>query len=98
VNIRSDREGPAKFTLGSNDGVKIWVNHKLVHHNHRHRNSYRETDIIMIDLKKGDNPCLVKIEHTGGKWNFYLHPWRKGDPPVSMIGGMQVAAPYYVAP
>lgn len=98
MNIRSDREGPAKFTLGSNDGVKIWVNHKLVHHNHRHRNSYRETDIIMIDLKKGDNPCLVKIEHTGGKWNFYLHPWRKGDPPVSMIGGMQVAAPYYVAP
>ena len=98
VNIRSDKAGPAKFTLGSNDGVKVWVNHKLAHHNHRHRNSYRETDIVLIDLKKGDNPCLVKVEQTGGKWNFYLHPWRKGDPPVSMVSGMQVAAPYYVAP
>jgi len=98
VTIRADRDGPVKFALGSNDGVKVWVNHKLVHHNHRHRNSYRETDIIMIDLKQGVNPCLVKVEQTGGKWNFYLHPWRKGDPPVSMIGGMQVAAPFYVAP
>ena len=98
VSIHADKAGPVKFVLGSNDGVKVWVNHKLIHHNHRHRNSYRETDVLTVDLNEGENPCLVKAEQVGGKWNFYLHPWRKGDPSVSMVGGMQVAAPFFVAP
>ena len=98
VNIRCEQAGPVKFTLGSNDGVKVWINHELVWHNHRHRNSYRETDIFTVDLNAGDNPCLVKVEQTGGKWNFYLHPWRKGDPEACIVGGLQVAAPFHVAP
>jgi hypothetical protein len=98
VNIRRQESGPVKFVLGSNDGVKVWINHKLVHHNHRHRNSERETDVFTINLKKGDNPCLVKVEQAGGMWDFYLHPWRKGDPEASMRGGLQVAAPFHVAP
>jgi hypothetical protein len=76
--IFSDREGWATLNVGSDDGMRIWLNHKLVFQRHIHRGAHVNQERVIVKLKKGANPCLVKVDQGSWGWGFYLFV----DPPL----------------
>ncbi len=61
-----------KFGVGSNDGVRVWVNGKLVLDRMVLRPALPNDDQISVPMKKGENTILVKVDQTGNKWGFYF--------------------------
>ena len=62
VGIDSERDQQATLLLGSDDGVKVWVNGELVHANHVHRAAAYGQDQVQVRLRRGRNIMLVKLE------------------------------------
>ena len=61
-----------KFGVGSNDGVRVWINGKLVLDRKVLRPALPNDDQISVPMKKGENTILVKVDQTGNKWGFYF--------------------------
>ncbi len=70
--FNSDKDGMIKIGLGTNDGVKMWVNGKLVHSNITGRTAIPNDDVITVPFKEGENVVLLKIDQLGGGWGFYF--------------------------
>ncbi|MHC5012063.1 MAG: HEAT repeat domain-containing protein, partial [Planctomycetota bacterium] len=64
------RERDAVLKLGSDDGVRVWVNGELVHTLFAPRGLTVDEDIVAIHLNEGVNTLLVKICELGGGWAF----------------------------
>jgi hypothetical protein len=68
AKIWSRRERSATLLLGSDDGVKVWLNDKLVHANNALRGVSPDQDKVDVTLQKGANELLLKITNGGGDW------------------------------
>ena len=64
--------GPRPLLLGSDDGVRVWVNGGLVHTNPTYRAAEPDLDRVSVRLLKGWNRVLVKDLQGAGGWGFYL--------------------------
>jgi CubicO group peptidase (beta-lactamase class C family) len=62
------------FGLGSNDGIKIWLNGKEVHSNYIDRSLARDDDLLEVSLNKGSNQILIKIQNTRYDYGFMIRP------------------------
>jgi CubicO group peptidase (beta-lactamase class C family) len=56
--------------LGSDDGVKLWLNGKLVHDNWIPRATNKDDDVVPLKLVKGSNQILIKVQDIQGGWSF----------------------------
>jgi hypothetical protein len=54
--------------MGSDDGIKAWLNGVVVHSNNVDRGEVVDQDIAPIKLKKGANELVFKITQGGGGW------------------------------
>lgn len=72
-SIKSPVEQDVAFLLGSDDGVKIWVNKTLRFRVDDARSLQRNTNIVAVHLKKGDNTVVVKSNNLTRGWAFYLN-------------------------
>ena len=70
--VWSPDERDTKIFAGSDDGIRIWLNDELVHHNLVKRGPIPDNDKAVGLLKKGWNKLLVKVEQGEGWWGFYL--------------------------
>jgi len=61
-----------KFGVGSNDGVRVWINGKLVLDRPVSRKAEPNQDMITVDMKKGENTILVKVDQLKRAWGFYF--------------------------
>jgi len=61
-----------KIFAGSDDGIRIWLNDELIHHNLVKRGPVPDNDLVKGKLKAGWNKLLVKVEQGSGWWAFYL--------------------------
>lgn len=61
-----------KIGIGSNDGARLWINGKLVFDRKISRRAEPNQDVLIVDLKKGTNDILMKVDQTGGGWGFYF--------------------------
>jgi hypothetical protein len=61
-----------RLLVGSDDGIKIWINGRLVHASHKHRVMYRGEETAPASFQKGPNRLLVKIEQDVGDWKFVV--------------------------
>jgi HEAT repeat protein len=59
----------ALLLLGSDDGVKAWLNGKVVHANNVDRGDMADQDKAPIRLAKGTNELMLKITQGGGGWS-----------------------------
>ena len=85
--IHSDREQPVRLEIGSDDGVKVWLDGTLVHRNNASRGLMPGQDKVDATLKPGWNEVLVKISQGGGDWGAHMRVVdRQGNP----IEGLQV--------
>jgi len=70
TNVWSDREQEARMLLGSDDGIKVWLNGKVVHAHNATRSLTCGDDKVTISLKKGWNLLRIKLTQGGGDWSF----------------------------
>jgi hypothetical protein len=70
--IEAAKDTSLKTGVGSNDGVKLWVNGKLVLNKKTSRKAEPNQEELTIPLKKGENTILLKIDQLGGGWGFYF--------------------------
>ena len=68
AKIIAAQDCKAALLMGSDDGVKAWLNGVLVHGNNVDRGMVPDQDMAPIELKKGDNQLLIKITQGGGGW------------------------------
>ncbi len=72
AEIESPDDRKAMITLGSDDGAKVWINKELVYSKHIWRAAVPDDDFIDIQLKKGNNTILVKVENRGAGWEMIV--------------------------
>ncbi len=68
ANISSDHDQTAVLELGSDDGIKVWLNGQVVLADNAVRPCAPGQDKVTLNLKQGDNPLLLKITQGGGQW------------------------------
>ncbi|NIA14233.1 MAG: hypothetical protein GWP08_09130 [Nitrospiraceae bacterium] len=89
TTINSPRKQKALLELGSDDGVKVWLNGNLVHANNAIRGMTPEADKAQVVLEEGDNALLVKVTQAVAGWSFCAR-FRKPD--GSRLEGLTVRA------
>jgi len=60
----------ALLGIGSDDGVKVWLNGELVHENWVGRPVGKDDDLVSANLKAGKNQLLLKVQNLQGAWGF----------------------------
>jgi HEAT repeat protein len=68
--VYSDKEHGAVLELGSDDGVKVWLNDKQVYALNVARPLQPGSDKVNITLHAGWNPLLLKITQNNQAWEF----------------------------
>ncbi|HUU18955.1 MAG TPA: hypothetical protein VMW72_17525 [Sedimentisphaerales bacterium] len=68
TEIVSDAEKPARLEIYSDDGVKAWLNGKLVHSINISRGILEEPDTVVITLQKGANHLMLKVTDDIWSW------------------------------
>ncbi|MCB1127205.1 MAG: HEAT repeat domain-containing protein, partial [Verrucomicrobiae bacterium] len=59
----------ALLLMGSDDGLKVWLNGAVVHSNNIDRGQVVDQDMAPIKLRAGDNELLMKVTQGGGGWS-----------------------------
>jgi CubicO group peptidase (beta-lactamase class C family) len=72
AEINSEADEKLLVSVGSDDGLKIFLNGALVHNNWIARSTTPDEDIIPLQLKKGSNQILVKVQNMQGGWSFIM--------------------------
>lgn len=68
--VHSEKEQNAVLEMGSDDGVKAWLNGKLIHNHSIARAAIPGSDKKEIALKKGWNLLMLKISQNVSGWEF----------------------------
>ena len=66
TTVQSPDEQKARLLLGSDDGIAVWLNGKPVHKNATTRALTFGEDTVDVQLKKGSNALLLKVEQGNG--------------------------------
>ncbi len=69
--LNSDVDKTVVLGIGSNDGVRVWLNGERVWDNHCARGAEIDNDCFEVSLKAGLNPLLIKVDQGYGNWGFY---------------------------
>jgi hypothetical protein len=80
--VYSPKEQELPLLLGSDDGVKVFLNDKELHRVLRVRVVKVDQDRVPLHLTKGWNKLMLKIENNAGGYNFYA---RVLDPDGSLV-------------
>ena len=70
--VWSDKDQKVLLELGSDDGIKVWVNYELVHENNVVRGHEHAQDVAEANLAEGWNTILMKITQGIGGWSASL--------------------------
>lgn len=68
VRIWSPKKQKARLELGSDDGVRAWLNGTLVHSLAETRAYKAATDRLDVSLRKGWNHLMLKVVQGSGDW------------------------------
>ena len=70
AEIQASAPANVMLSVGSDDGIKIWHNGKLVHDNWIPRAVVKDNDLVPLNLVKGSNQILLKVQDMEGGWGF----------------------------
>ncbi len=68
TEVLADRETEAMLLLGSDDGLKVWLNGEPVFGNNTDRGLVADQDAVLVRLRRGPNTLLLKVTQGGGGW------------------------------
>jgi HEAT repeat protein/sugar phosphate isomerase/epimerase len=72
AGVQSPTAQDVVLELGSDDGVKVWLNRALVHANDARRATHLGDDQAKAHLEPGWNALLVKVTQATGEWGLAL--------------------------
>jgi len=72
TTVKREEAGDALLAVGSDDGIRIWVNGKLVHDHLVARGLHFDDDIVPVRFREGNNHILVKVENRHAGWGFAM--------------------------
>jgi len=87
TTLTSPSAQPVRLALGSDDGIKVWLNGKLIHNRWATRGVKPGQDTVKGKLDKGRNVLLLKITDETGDWGFSC---RLSQPNGMPIEGLKV--------
>ena len=64
--------GETRLWVGSDDGIRIWLNGVVVHNLDTIRGCAPASDCVPVRLERGRNRLLVKITQGIGQWGFTI--------------------------
>ena len=70
--LHTDGDQSAVLLVGSDDGVKVWVNGQVVLERDKYRRWVRDEYKVRTTLKRGANPLLLKITQGAKEHQFNL--------------------------
>jgi hypothetical protein len=70
TEVEAPDDMDAWLGIGSDDGLKIWLNGEQVNDKWVARTSRLDDDVVPLRLKKGKNQILIKIQNVKGRWSF----------------------------
>jgi len=71
TTIQSPKKQELPLLLGSDDGVKVILNGKQILRRLLDRGAVPDQDTVSLDLQKGLNTLLLKVENYLGGYGFY---------------------------
>lgn len=87
---------PRRVTLsiGSDDGVKLWVNDELLLSKSEVRLLAADSDIVTVTLPAGESRILMKVVNFNGGYGFYFKPTKEdaGDEQLQILPLLLVEA------
>ena len=73
TRIESGTAQRVSLLFGSDDGIKVWLNGKLLLRNDVVRGALPFQDSVLADLQPGSNDLLVRVHSVSGECGLYLH-------------------------
>jgi alpha-galactosidase len=70
AEVESIHAREAVLRCGSDDGIKIWLNGKVVHTHEVMRSYQPDNDKVAVQLKAGVNRIFAKITNGAASWGF----------------------------
>lgn len=89
TRVYAEQAQPARLELGSDDGVKAWLNGELVHSINTVRWVEPGQDVVGVSLQAGWNELLLKIVNGSGGWGACA---RLRQPDGSRLTGLRYGA------
>jgi ADP-ribosylglycohydrolase len=72
TSFRSEQKRKVYLMLGSNDGLKVWLNGKLVVQSHEHRLCTPNNEVVEVELNEGVNTICVKLLRCSDMFDFRI--------------------------
>jgi predicted esterase len=79
TTITRPAEEQTFISVGSDDGVRLWVNGELVLDHAIDRGAQPDQELVPVTLRAGENTLLVKVDQGTGDWGFYLRVVKPGE-------------------
>ena len=70
--LECERNMNVQIRVGSDDGYKLWVDHKLIGQEHVYRAAEQDQESYDIKLSKGMHLILIKVDQDWGAFEFML--------------------------
>ncbi|MDZ4782498.1 MAG: PSD1 and planctomycete cytochrome C domain-containing protein [Planctomycetia bacterium] len=82
------------LSLGSDDGIKLWINDDLLLTKSEVRLLAPDSDIVTVDLPAGESRILMKVVNFNGGYGFYFRPAKEdaGDEALQLAPLLVLAA------
>jgi len=80
--VYSPIDQTVQLRIGSDDGVKVFLNGVPVWTNYVYRGAAPDQDIFNVDLTTGFNTLIIKVLERHGGWGFYARFTDAGGNPV----------------
>lgn len=70
--VESSEDKKSILSIGSNDGIRVFFNGKEVHESHDYNGRWLQydNDYITVELKKGTNNLMLKIDQGTGNFGY----------------------------
>ncbi len=72
THVYTAKAQKVEMLLGSDDTVRVWIHGKLVHEFAMSRSAQPDADRVIVSLKEGWNPVLVKIVNKQADHGLFL--------------------------
>lgn len=91
--LESSTQMDARLLVGSDDGVKVWLNGELIHSKHLRRGLTRDEDTVAMRLRQGSNRLLLKVDQGEGGWALMARLVAdSGKAPEGVVSALDIAA------
>lgn len=71
-SIVANADTTITLSLGSDDGIKVWFDGKLVLQHEIDRGAEPDQEVLNLPVPRGDHRLLLKINNGQGPWGFYF--------------------------